>query len=133
MNNNIVNEEHFNKYDNIMGATFTNIYSLSKNSEYIIFNNFNYKKTLHRVFLEAGFIAHTITQKKIGLNMPLLPFLYFKYIKMRKRKNNIIRIKEQSGINIEEVADFEAKAFESSLTIFNDIYNAYYKTIYKGR
>ena len=52
---------------------------------------------------------------------------------MRKRKDNIIRVKETSGINIEEVADFEAKAFENSLTIFNDIYNAYYKTIYERR
>lgn len=120
----------FNKYDDILNATLANIYTLSKDSVNIVLNDFNYKKTLHRVFLETAFILNTMTQKKIGLKMPMIPFLYFKYIKMRKRKNSLVRVKENTGIDIETVADFEASAFESSLTIFNDIYNAYYKMIY---
>lgn len=129
-------EKIYNLYDEILGVTLVNIYSLSKETEKIVFGNFNYKKTLHRVFLETAYIVNTLTKKEIGLEMPLIPFLYFKYIKMRKRKNVLVRIKPEdniSKINIEEVADFEASAHGVSLTIFNEIYNSYYKTIYERK
>ena len=88
---------------------------------------------MDKVFLESALVLSTMHNKKIGLNMPLIPFLYFKYIIMRKRKNNIFRVKErvEKGINIKEVAEFETKAFGHTICVFDDIYNAYYKHIYR--
>ena len=126
-------ENLYKEYDSILNTTIVNLYSLSKNCDNIILNNFNYRSELNRVFLECAFVLNTLHGKKIGLNMPLIPFLYFKHVLLRKRKKNVFRVKDVSdkGINIEEVATFEVKAFNKTLMVFNDIYLDYYKHIYR--
>ena len=126
-------EELYREYDSIISTTMVNLFSLSKETKDIIFNSFNYKNRVDRVFLESAFVLSSLHNKKIGLNMPFLPFLYFKYIVLRKRKNNVFRVKEKTGngINIKDVAIFEAKAFNRTLCVFDDIYNSYYKNIYR--
>ena len=128
-------EELYKQYDGIIGATVINIFSFSKNNNKIIFNNFDYKNKIHRVFLESAFLLSTTHKMDIYLNMPLFPFLYFKYFIIKKRNDKIFRIKEnqENGINIEEVAKFEAESYNHSVYVFDDIYNAYYRKIYKRR
>lgn len=126
-------EVFFKKYDAIVGATMTNIYSLSKNSPDIIFNNFKSGSPTHRVFLESALFLIATNQKSIGLHMPAIKYFFFRNILMRKRKNVLFRVKEaqKDGINIEEVAGFEAEAFETTTDVFADIYDTYYKKIYR--
>ena len=128
-------EELYKKYDNILGSTVVNLFSLSKGETGIFLNNFNYRSKIHRVFLETAFLLNVMHNKKIYLNMPLIPFLYFKHILSRKRKENLFRLKDPkaNGINIEEIARYEATSYNESLSIFDDIYDEYYKKIYKGR
>lgn len=130
-----IEEELYKQYDGIIGATVINIFSFSKNNNKIIFNNFDYKNKTHRVFLESAFLLSTTHKMDIYLNMPLFSFLYFKYFVIKKRNDKIFRIKEvqESGINIEEVAEFEAKSYNYTTSIFDYIYNAYYRKIYKRR
>ena len=128
-------EELYKQYDGIIGATVINIFSFSKNNNKIIFNNFDYKNKIHRVFLESAFLLSTTHKMDIYLNMPLFPFLYFKYFVVKKRNDKIFRIKEvqENGMNIEEVAKFEAESYNHSIYVFDDIYNAYYRKIYGRR
>ena len=128
-------EELYKQYDGILGATIINIFSFSKKNNYIVFNNFDYKNKLHRVFLESAFLLSTIHKMDIYLNMPLYSFLYFKYFVIKKRGEKVFRIRDaqENGINIEEVAEFEAKSYNHTISIFDDIYNAYYKKIYGRR
>lgn len=128
-------EELYKKYDNILGSTVVNLFSLSKGETGIFLNNFNYRSKMHRVFLETAFLLNVMHNKKIYLNMPLIHFLYFKYILSRKRKENLFRLKDPKvdGINIEEVARYEATSYNEPLSIFDDIYDEYYKKIYKGK
>ena len=128
-------EELYKQYDGILGATIINIFSFSKKDNYIVFNNFDYKNKLHRVFLESAFLLSTTHKMDIYLNMPLHSFLYFKYFVIKKRGEKVFRIRDaqENGINIEEVAEFEAKSYNHTISVFNDIYNAYYKKIYGRR
>ena len=54
---------------------------------------------------------------------------------IKKRGEKVFRIRDaqENGINIEEVAEFEAKSYNHSIFVFDDIYNAYYKKIYGRR
>lgn len=128
-------EELYKQYDGILGATIINIFSFSKKDNYIVFNNFDYKNKLHRVFLESAFLLSTTHKMDIYLNMPLHSFLYFKYFVIKKRGEKVFRIRDaqENGVNIEEVAEFEAKSYNHTISIFDDIYDAYYKKIYGRR
>ena len=128
-------EDLYKQYDGILGATIINIFSFSKKDNYIVFNNFDYKNKLHRVFLESAFLLSTTHKMYIYLNMPLHSFLYFKYFVIKKRGEKVFRIRDaqENGINIEEVAEFEAKSYNHTISVFDDIYNAYYKKIYGRR
>ena len=128
-------EKLFKEYDSIIGTTLINLFSLSKETNDIIFNEFNYKSKLHRVFLESALLLGSLHKKKIGLHMPFISYIYFKYIIMRKRKDSIYRIKDkhEKGIDIKRVATYEADGYNHSIFVFDDIYNAYYRKIYEGR
>ena len=128
-------EELYKQYDGILGATIINIFSFSKKDNYIVFNNFDYKNKLHRVFLESAFLLSTTHKMDIYLNMPLHSFLYFKYFVIKKRGEKVFRIRDaqENGVNIEEVAEFEAKSYNLAISVLDDIYDAYYKKIYGRR
>ena len=128
-------EELYKQYDGILGATIINIFSFSKKDNYIVFNNFDYKNKLHRVFLESAFLLSTTHKMDIYLNMPLHSFLYFKYFVIKKRGEKVFRIRDaqENGVNIEEVAEFEAKSYNHTISVFDDIYDAYYNKIYGRR
>ena len=66
----------------------------SKNNNKIVFNNFDYKNKTHRVFLESAFLLSTTHKMDIYLNMPLFPFLYFKYFVVKKRNDKIFYKKD---------------------------------------
>lgn len=124
-------KEDYDLYDKIVGATIINIFSLSKDTDKIILKNFDYKSHMHRVFLETAFSVNILNKKKVAVDMPFFHYLYFKYIKMRKRNSLLVRAKNpDNGINIYDVADFEAKEFNKTIYIFEDIYDAYYKKVY---
>lgn len=125
-------KEDYDLYDKIVGATIINIFSLSKDTDKIILKNFDYKSNLHRVFLESSFSVNILNKKKVAVDMPLISYLYFKYIKMRKRNSLLVRAKNwENGINIYDVADFEAKEFNKTIYIFEEIYNTYYRKVYE--
>ena len=124
-------KEDYDLYDKIVGATIINIFSLSKDTDKIILKNFDYKSHMHRVFLETAFSINILNKKKVAVDMPLFHYLYFKYIKMRKRNSLLTRAKNSdNGINIYDVADFEAREFNKTICVFEDIYKAYYKKVY---
>ena len=125
-------KEDYDLYDKIVGATIINIFSLSKDTDKIVLKNFDYKSHMHRVFLETAFSVNILNKKKVALDMPFISYLYFKYIKMRKRNSLLVHAKNtENGINIYDVADFEAKEFNKTIYVFEDIYNAYYKKVYE--
>lgn len=125
-------EELYKQYDGIVGATIINLFSFSKKENFVIFNNFNYKSKMHRVFLESALLLCTTHKIDIYLNMSLFSFLYFKYFIIKKRNSHIFRIRDaqEIGVNIEEVAEFEAASYNHSIYVFDDIYNAYYQKNY---
>lgn len=119
-------------YDNIIKATYINIGTLS--SSKIIFNNYDWKKYTNKIFLEVSFMVADFERKKIYLNCRLFDFfkiLFYYYdikeILTGKCRLRFRRRQGHDGIDIDNIAAFEAEAFENTLDIFEQIWKEYYQ------
>ena len=117
--------ELYKKYDKIILATLTNIYTLSKDKKGICLNNFNFKNKNHLFFLEVSKISSQVFHKNIYLNMNIFRYLFLKLTKFRKNKN-ICYSNKSIGIDIDSVLNFMKKEFNENDNIYIDIYNEYY-------
>lgn len=121
---NIVNYEEKHKlYDQIISATLTNIYTLSKEQKEIVLNNFNPKDKNHLYFLEVAKVASQMFKMPLSLNLS-----YFNFLKIRfKKKYKGITRKNCFGIDITEVLSFMTKAIKIDPNIYTEIHKEYYE------
>lgn len=119
-------------YDTIVGTTYINIASLSKQD--IILNNYNDDSYTHKIFLKASFMIASFEDKKIYLNCPRFDFLKILFhnytIKdIITRKSRLRRIKSpaENGIDIEFIANFEVNDFNTDIGVFEEIWKEYYE------
>lgn len=123
---------NYTLYDNIIKATYINIGTLS--SSKIIFNNYNWEKYTNKIFLEVSFMIADFERKKIYLNCKLFDFfkILFYYYNIKeiltgKCRLRFIRRQSREGIDIDNLAAFEAEAFENTPDIFEQIWKNYYQ------
>ena len=123
---------NYTLYDNIIKATYINIGTLS--SSQIIFNNYDWKKYTHKIFLEVSFMVADFERKKICLNCRLFDFfkILFYYYNIKeiltgKCRLRFTRRQNHEGIDIDNIAAFEAEAFENTSDIFEQIWKEYYQ------
>lgn len=119
-------EERLRLYDEIIAATYANIYSLSKQGN-IKLKDFCFDFSSHRVFLEVSCMVGYLANKEIYVQCSFWDFLKIKFTKKDKHIHRIKPTKFIEGIDIHEVASFEAKAFGKDLEVFKEIYETYYK------
>lgn len=120
-------EEILNLYDKVVSATFTNIYSFSKDK--IVLKNYYDKNENHRFFLEVACMVGYIYNKDIYINVSLPTLLKIRFRKKNKHIHYISKkkIEKNSSFDIIQVGIFEAEAFNVENTIFGDIYREFYK------
>lgn len=129
MNSDIDKElyDKMNLYDKIVGACMVNIYNASEDGR-IIIKEFNPKNEIHLFEYEVAKMISTVySNRTIYLNMNILKYIIFK---VKHRKNKIKRISNKKAKDVENFflrLEFVAKAFDSSLFVFSDIYNLYWK------
>lgn len=115
-------------YNDIAQAIFINIYTLSnKGTEDLFLKNFDPKDKGHLVFLEIAKSSAGLMNYTIYVDMNWFSYFLFK----RKGKNTSIRRYRKNPpkkeVDIREVLEFTAKGFGKSISIFNDIYETFYK------
>lgn len=124
---------NYTLYDNIIKATYINIGTLSFPKK-IPFNNFNWDNYTHKVFLQISFMVADFERRKIYLNCKLFDFfkILFHYYNIKEIIMGKCKIRfrgrpRSEGIDIEEIAAFEVKAFETTVGIFEEIWKEYYQ------
>lgn len=124
------NTDKLRKYDEICGAAFVNLFTLTKDSNPIVLCNFDPANEEHLFVLGvAKGLAGTLG-KKIGLDVNR--FQLWKLNRGIDKECRMVRIKEQDAelpIDPEELLAFmRPKAMEACGEDFTfaDIYNAYY-------
>lgn len=114
------------KYDQIIGATFTNLFSFSKEDNVIVLSNFIHNSKICLYAYEVAKMVSSIYNKKILLDMPLWKYLLFK-IKKENRKINIgYNFKHIKQTDTLEMLEYVANAFNEPIGVFPDIYEMYY-------
>lgn len=119
------NEDKFNLYDQVVGTTFVNIYSLSKDNNKIILEKFNYNCGVSRVFLEVAFMVSQFTGKEVYISTSIMDYLKIKY-KYRKNKIRFAKATEK-GIDIYSVAAHQAIEMGQTSDIYDEIFKTYYE------
>ena len=120
-------EEKYKLYDEIVSATYANIFSLSKDRP-IVLKDFYYSSGAGRIFLEVACMVAYIVNKEIYVQSSWIDFIRARIVKKNKhihwiRKNK----KDIEGIEIYKVAAHEALAFKQQENIFDEIFEAYYE------
>lgn len=114
------------KYDQMVGATFTNLFSFSNEDNVIVLSNFVHNSKTCLYAYEIAKMVSSIYNRKILLDMPLWKYLLFK-IKKENRKINIgYNFKHIKQINTLEMLEYVANAFNEPIGVFSDIYEMYY-------
>ena len=124
--------EKYQLYDNIIKATYINIGTLSYKT--INFNDYNWENYKHKVFLQVAFMIADFERKKIYLQCKFSKFLkilfYYYNIKEIITGKCNLRFSRQprpEGIDINDIAAFEVKAFDATIDIFEEIWKEYYQ------
>lgn len=126
-------KEKFQYYDYLNNVTYYNIMD-SFSNEVIRFTKFDTENKLHRYFCDVAFITASMYGKKIYLPInPIKAIIYviqtygwknlsyFKFI-----NTNII-----TSIDIDNTLSYEAEQNDVPLSMFEDIYKAYYERLHK--
>ena len=122
--------ELLRKYDEICGATFVNLYTLTKNKEIIAFKNFNPKNKEHLFLLGVAKGFAGAYHKALALDVSA--FQLWKLNRGLDKDCRIVRLpkdKTEEAIIPEAILDFmRPKAVEACGEDFTfaDIYNKYY-------
>lgn len=114
-------------FDSIIQTSLINIYTLSKNNEYIQFNNFDIDNTAHLCLLNIATAARTIFNYPIYINTSFINFLKLKkYHKNLIELNHIKRKKRPNGIDT-RVFEYDINVNFKDAGILSKIYERYYK------
>lgn len=114
------------KYDQIVGATFTNLFSFSKEDDVIVLSNFNHNSKTYLYAYEIAKMVSSIYNKKILLDMPLWKYLLFKMKKENRKINVGYNFKHSKQTDTLEMLEYVANAFNEPIGIFSEIYEMYY-------
>lgn len=126
--------DKYNLYDNIIGATYTNLAIDAVNNKGIYFNSFNKDSFVNKVFLKVAFSVAIFENQKIYINCKYFDFLKIlfdnytiKEIIFRKFHLRFRKKKHSSNTDISLLAAFEAKEFYVNIGIFEEIWKEYYE------
>lgn len=126
-------ENKYNLYDNIVGATYTNIaiHSVNKKEIALVFNKDSYT---HKVFLKVALLVANFENKKLYIKCKFFDFLkilfyYYSIEEIIRGKSRLrFRRRESSScLDIDTIAAFEAKEFFTDIGIFEEIWKEYYE------
>lgn len=124
--------DKYNFYDRIINATYVNIASQSPSQIY--FPKFNRNSYSHKTFLKVAFMVASFEDKKIYLNCKFLDFLKILWdnysireILTGKCRLRFTRRERGEGTDIDFIAAFEAKEFQTDIGIFEEIWKEYYE------
>lgn len=122
-----MNQEYYQKLDHIVEITLTNIYSLSKEKQKIVLNNFNPKNKDHLYFFHVALMARNMFSFPIEVDLGVIDTWFLNW-KIHKFYDKIKRNKEEKGINVEEVLTFMQPALKELGEEFSysKIYEEYY-------
>lgn len=113
-------------YDELIGTTYANMFSLSKGKD-IVLKGFDFKCPTCRVFLEVAQMVAYMTNKEIYLQGSWIDAMRTRLMKKNKHIHHIGARRSLDGINIHEVACFECEAMGLDKSIFEEVFKAYYE------
>lgn len=119
-------EEKYKQYDELLAKLLQNI-EVEKERDggiYITQYKDNY---MCKVYMEMANTLADLTQSKVIMVMSLFPYLKFKFTNWKCRKRYKWFWAEQLSTPIEDIAKFVADYYKQPISIYEDIYNAYYK------
>lgn len=126
--------DKYNLYDNIIGATYTNLAIDAVNNKGIYFNFFNKDSYINKTFLKVAFSVANFENQKIYINCKYFDFLKIlfnnytiKEVIFRKSRLRFRRKTHFPFTNISLLAAFEAKEFQTDIGIFEEIWKEYYE------
>ena len=122
------NEDKYKLYDEIISATYANVFSLSKRED-IVLKNFVYNCYTCKIFLEVSCMVAYMNNKEVYLESSFIDFVKARLKKKNKHIHWIRKSKKKEidGIEPHQVASFEVAAFEQNDDIFEKIFKAYYE------
>ena len=114
------------KYDQIVGATFTNLFSFSNEDNVIVLSKFIHNSKTCLYAYEVAKMVSSIYNRKILLDMPLWKYLLFKMKKENRKINIGYNFKHIKQTDTLEMLEYVANAFNEPIGVFPDIYEMYY-------
>ena len=130
-----MNKETQKQYDEIVGITLVNLYSLSQNKEALVFKNFDPTDEEHLYVLAVAVNSLSIIGKPIRFNAP-----WYKRNKVAAayKTDKVEWVKRgKGGFDVQEMLDFmrptAQKITGDEWFMFGDIYSAYYERKNDGK
>ena len=122
------NEDKYKLYDELISATYANIFSLSKGKD-IVLKNFTYDCYTCKTFLEVSCMVAYMGGKEVYLESSFFDFIRARFKKKNKHIHWIRKNKKNKveGIEPHQVSAFEAAAFGQDEDIFEKIFKNYYE------
>ena len=122
-------KENQKQYDEIVGITLVNLYSLSKNQEAVVFKNFDPYDEEHLYVLSTAVAALSILSKPIRFNA--MPIKRYKFASIIKHPKVEWKKRGKGGIDVDELLEFmrptAQKITGDEWFMFSDIYSEYYE------
>lgn len=117
----------FKYYDSIINIAYVNFYTLSKETNTIVLENYQEKNLSHRCILEIVKTASSFLNKDVEIIMPPLKFFLLKIFGHEKafRGKWIKRSKQKHGIDVNDFIQHIEQA-NNEEGIFERIYLTYY-------
>lgn len=126
--------EKYQFYDNLIAATYTNLAIEALHNENLYFNSFNINSYIHKTFLQIAFIVSGFEEAKIYLNCKFFDFLKILFhnytIKEIIQKKCVLRFSRRPhspSTDIDFIAAFEVKEFQTDIGVFEEIWKEYYE------
>lgn len=119
-------EEKYRQYDELLATLMQNIQVEAARDEgiYIYGYGDNY---LGNVYMQLVNAYADLTQSKVTMIMPLVPYIKFKLKNWKSRKRYRWTWMDKGATPINLIARFVATHHNQPLDIYKDIYNEYYK------
>ena len=122
-----MDQQYYQKLDRIVETTLINIYSLSKDKQKIVLDNFNPKNKEHLYFFHVALMARNMFSFPIEVNLGAIDTWFLNW-KIRKFYDKINRNQNEKGINVEQILSFMRSALDEIDEDFSysEIYEEYY-------
>lgn len=125
-------KEHFIHFDNIVNATLINIYSLSKNNKKIeIILPTKDLPSLRKCIIEIALMAGSLFSMPVYFDLSIFEYIKLKFFNKKFKKNTLLkrmsRSKMQNSIYSIELMSYVARENEDNISVYQLIYDEYYK------